>query len=437
MSALKVLSGIIILCFLTACPAIRETSTSSETRPLKPTLYYADYAYQSNIKTVQLSREGLPESYPVLYLGRNQRLILSFDELMPPTQRESDLFVDIISCDANWEPSGVLPIEFYEGFLKQRISNFQRSQFTKIPYMHYEFSFPRENEFFQMSGNYLLKVYKDGDEDNLFLTRRFVVAEQKIPISLKYQISNTMIRQQMETFSFEAQAINLPIYNPANDLKVKLLQNFRWDNSLENLSPRFQNENRYEYFVDLQKSFISGNEFRRHESESINLYGRNVQDIEERPNVNDLYIFPDTKRIRNTYGSQRDRNGSYAVRVMEYRNPDLNADYLRNHFFIKSDSKLDGEVYVFGELTDWNTLPAFRMEYNPSLQRYEGEFLLKQGIYDYQYVLLKDDEDLVDPTPFEGMHTRSENFYTVLIYFRYPTDRNDRLLGFQPINYKE
>ena len=241
----------------------------------------------------------------------------------------------------------------------------------------------------------------------------------------------------MEDFSIEVNTGNLPIFNPANDLNVKVLQNFRWDNALEGLAPRFQNENRYEYNIDLIKSFKSGNEFRRHECESINLYGRNVQDIEERENVNDLYIFPDTKRYKNTYGSQRDRNGSYAVRVMEFDNPALRADYLRNHFFIKSDQKLDGQVYVIGEFTEWNTIPEFRMDYNEPLRRYEGEFLLKQGIYDYQYVLLKENEDVVDPTPFEGMHSRSENFYTVLIYFRYPTDRNDRLLGFQPINYKE
>ncbi|MCI4667219.1 MAG: DUF5103 domain-containing protein [Bacteroidia bacterium] len=437
MQMFRTIPWIIFLMLLTACPAIRETSTTGRTPAVRPTLYYSDYSYSNNVRTVELYREGLPESYPVLYLKRNQRLVLEFDELMPESQRESDLFVDIISCDASWQESGILPIEFYEGFLKQRITNFQRSQFTKIPYVHYEYSFPRENEFFKMSGNYLLKVYKDNDENKVLMTRRFVVAEQEIQLSLKYQLSGQMIRQQMESFSFEAQTGNIPVFNASNDLNVKVLQNFRWDNALEGLTPRFQNNNRFEYFIDILQSFKSGNEFRRHESESINLYGRNVQDIEERENVNDLYIFQDSKRIRNTFGPQRDRNGSFVVRVMEHRNDDLNADYLRNHFFIKSDSKLEGDVYVFGEFTDWNTLPQFRMDYNEQIRRYEGEFLLKQGIYDYQYVLLGDDDDTVNPIPFEGMHSRSENFYTILIYYRYPTDRNDRLLGFQPINYKE
>ena len=179
MSLIRIVPALILMLLLTACPAIRETSVSNNAPPSKPTIYYADYAYKSNIKTVNLYREGLPESYPVIYMGRNQRLILSFDELIPDTEKESDLFVDIISCDASWQASNILPIEFYEGFLCQRITNFQRSQFTKIPYVHYEFSFPRENEYFKMSGNYLLKVYKDGNEENLILTRRFVVAEQK------------------------------------------------------------------------------------------------------------------------------------------------------------------------------------------------------------------------------------------------------------------
>ncbi len=421
---------------LTACPAIRESTGPTSYDPVSG-LRYENHSYQGNIKTIQLYREGLEESYPVLYMGRNENLVLSFDELMPQDQRESEFRVDLISCDADWNPSNLIPIEFYEGFLNQQILDFQRSAFTKVPYVHYEYRFPKEGEFFKMSGNYLLKVYREANTDNLVLTRRFVVVEQKIPIQLKYELSKNVIRQQMENFSFEINGGNLPIFNPANDLKVRVLQNFRWNSALYNLEPRFQNDKRYEYFVDVLKSYTGGNEFRRHESESINLYGRNVQDIEERENINDLYIFPDAKRDRNTYGSRRDRNGSYAVRVSEFRDNEVNADYLRNHFYVKSNNKLEGEVYVFGELTDWQTKPEFQMTYNESLRRYEGEFLLKQGIYDYYYVQLEPGASLVYEPPFEGIHTHSENFYSILVYFRYPTDRNDRLMGFQPINYRE
>ncbi|MEO0898703.1 MAG: type IX secretion system plug protein domain-containing protein [Bacteroidota bacterium] len=402
-----------------------------------PEIVYKDTAYQTTIRTVSLFRRGLKESYPVLYLNRDQNLVLTFDELVEESANPSDFFVDVISCNANWEPSGLLNVEFYDGFFNQRITEIQRSGLTRVPYFHYWYSFPNQGEKFKQSGNYLLKVYRDGNQDDIVLTRRFVVVEQSIGINLKYQLSAEPIRQQMENFSFEVNVGNLPVFDPLKDLHIKVLQNFRWDNSYENPQPRFQMGKKYEYFVNLMELFYGGNEFRRHECESYDLLGRNVQDIERRETMVDLFNYADEARQRNTYGDRRDRNGSYRISVMEYQGDSINADYFTNHFYVKSSERIRGDVYVFGEMTDWNLLPEFKMTYNKKLRRYEGEFLLKQGIYDYQYVVKYPDDWMVDESAFEGQHTPSENFYTIMVYFRGPTDRNDRLLGFLTVNYKE
>lgn len=216
-----------------------------------------------------------------------------------------------------------------------------------------------------------------------------------------------------------------------------MLQNFRWDNRVEADRPRFQNENNYEYQYDLLQAFSSGNEFRRLELESTQLYGGNVQDIEFRENMVDVYLVADEPRLRNKYGARRDRNGSYSIRNDEYNDPWVTSDYLNTHFFLRRSVPYEGQVYIFGELTDWQINPDFRLDYNPTYKRYEGEVLLKQGLYDYQYVLVKPGETVPDPGPIDGTHSRSENFYSVLVYFRGPTDRTDRLVGFLPINYFE
>ena len=44
-------------------------------------------------------------------------------------------------------------------------------------------------------------------------------------------------------------------------------------------------------------------------------------------------------------------------------------------------------IYVFGALTDWKCLPANQMIYQPDTKLYEATLLLKQGFFDYQYVL--------------------------------------------------
>ena len=57
--------------------------------------------------------------------------------------------------------------------------------------------------------------------------------------------------------------------------------------------------------------------------------------------------------------------------------------------------------------------------------------LLKQGWYNYEYVFLKGNSRNGVPTKFEGSHYETENDYTVLIYYRNPRERYDRVIGYR------
>lgn len=431
------LSLYLSLCFLTGCPALLDVQEGASNSPNYPPLITDDVSYQRNIRTVTLYLGNVPESYPVMRLSRREVLTLEFDEWLPEDQPESNLYVDIVHCNADWTPSGLVSPEFYEGFLNDRIDQYARSRFTKIPYIHYTYSFPQEDEFFKKSGNYLVKVFRNSDPNNLVLTRRFIVVDEKVNLALKYQLSDRFQREELRNIAFDLTPGNLDILDPSRDINVQILQNFRWDNRLQNLSPTFQNERNYEYQIELQDAFSSGNEFRRLELMSTQLYGGNVQDIEFRPNSTDVYLFPDKLKSTNKYGALRDRNGSFSIRNDEYPEPWLTSDYLNTFFFLKANEPYQGQVYVFGELTNWQVQPEFRLDYNATNRRYEGSSLIKQGLYDYQYVLVKDTDAIPDPSPLESAHYRGENFYSVLVYYRGPMDRADQLLGFLPINYFE
>lgn len=77
------------------------------------------------------------------------------------------------------------------------------------------------------------------------------------------------------------------------------------------------------------------------------------------------------------------------------------------------------------------------MDYNAELGRYEKLIPLKQGAYNYQYLTLP--KGAVTPEGFstvpastatvEGNHYETVNEYLVLVYYRAPGDRHDRLLG--------
>ena len=67
------------------------------------------------------------------------------------------------------------------------------------------------------------------------------------------------------------------------------------------------------------------------------------------------------------------------------------------------------------------------MYYNPSLEIYEGVLLLKQGFYNYKYVLKK--EDVLYKNGISGTHALTENEYLVLIYYRNPFLQYDSIIG--------
>jgi len=409
--------------------------TTEEHRVRDDTWVYDNRVYDEYIYTVQFYKGQYESSYPVLYLDQNEPLRLEFDELMNVDERASDLLVDIISCNANWEPSNVLPIEFYEGFTQDRILQFQRSRNTKVPYMHYFYEFPQRGEFFKMSGNYLLKVYRDNAEEEVIITRRFVVVEPKVGINLRYLLNQEPERLELRELGFAVNTKNLAVRNPQLDLRIEMLQNFRWDNRVSLDQPVFLDPNMFEYKINLIREFPGGNEFRFHDIRSLRLYSGSVREIFERDEVYDVVLQTDRPRLTNDFGPVRDLNGSFYIDVMNFPQPQLHADYVYNLFSLKMPELEGGDVYLFGAFTDWHTYDQYKMAYDEELGLYKVEVLLKQGFYDYQYVVVEDGE--VDDAVLEGKHRDTENFYSILIYFRAPMDRNDRLVGFRAVNYIE
>jgi hypothetical protein len=67
------------------------------------------------------------------------------------------------------------------------------------------------------------------------------------------------------------------------------------------------------------------------------------------------------------------------------------------------------------------------MEYDPAAQQYRAAILLKQGWYDYQYVVESPD---VSPLHFEGSHFETENLYEIFIYHRPFNINADLLIGY-------
>lgn len=418
---------------LSACPAL-GTKVYTENLPSGEAIRTADLTLDANIKTILLYRETDQLSVPVTFMGSFDPLTLEFDELRSAESRESDFFVDIQACNEYWEPASMLPIQFYDGFTQDRIQQVQRSEFTKVEYVHYTYQFPQEGETFTKSGNYLLKVFREGDPNAVVLTRRFVVVEPLVGISLANELSQNPRRRRMEALSLLVNPGTLNVFNPMMDLHINLVPNFRLDRTAE-LTPQRMMENSLLCEVNLLRSFPFGHEFRSADIRSTRFLSAQIQDVEEREDIFDVYLFADAPWLSNRFGRQPDLNGNFMIEVQEWPHPSVQADYVYTYFSLPLSSPLSGqEVYILGKCTDWAISTANKMRWNETLSAYEGELLLKQGIYDYQYVTAPTPSEQPSSIDFQGQLTDAENQYYVLVYYRGPTDLNDRVVGFWAVN---
>ncbi|MDP5169419.1 MAG: DUF5103 domain-containing protein [Bacteroidia bacterium] len=429
---LVVVSALMMITF-TGCPP-KEVAQKPRPKPVEAPLIGQDAILDGNIKTVQIYRDGTPGAMPVTFIGGYDPITLEFDELRDAEERESDFFVDLIACDQYWRPVQVLPIEFYEGFTQDRIQIFQRSEFTKVDYVHYEYSFPQENEAFKLSGNYLIKVFRDGDASAVVLTRRFVVVESLVGIGLTGELNQAPRRRRMEQINFLVNPGKLQVFNPMNDLHVSVMPNFRFDQQMS-LRPVNILNDQLLFEVDLLRSFPNGHEFRPLDIRSTRFLSASIQDVEERDDVFDVYLFSDNAWLSNTFGRQPDLNGSYFIEVQEWQRPSVQSDYVYVYFSAPRSAPIpDKEVYVIGKFTDWALNVSNRMRWNEEVKEYQVEMLLKQGYYDYQYVTAANAQDVPESSTFQGRLGDAENSYFVLVYFRGPIDRNDRVVGYWSVN---
>ncbi len=398
-----------------------------------PEIKYEDHIYKDNINTVQLYVKDQPLSYPVLFLRDNKQLQLHFDDLDSKLHNYS---YQLVHCNANWEPSGLVAQEFLEGFMSGFINDFQYSFNALVSYMHYKIEFPNEEIRFKLSGNYIIKVYEDNDPDKLVITRRFFVVDQRVKIKSDIHFA-TLARHRdfKQEVDFTLDLSLYPVTDPYLDLKVVLMQNRRWDNAITDLKPLFVRTPELVYNYEDNNLFDGGNEFRFFDTKDLRYQSMNVDGIQIIDKKTHVFILPEEPRSFVRYLSQQDINGLRLIKRDE--SPDANraADYMQTHFTLKRQSPVyNGDVYVFGQLSDWKFQEKFKMKYVEVNNEYVLDVLLKQGYYNYCYMVLPKGSDKGDMAVIEGTHAETENEYYFFVYHRKQGEIYDRLVGFKTKN---
>ncbi|MEM7549767.1 MAG: type IX secretion system plug protein domain-containing protein [Bacteroidota bacterium] len=396
-------------------------------------LRYEDVNYQGNIRTVQLYPEGSSlettiES-PVISIRQSTPLLLEFDVFARDFE---NFLVKLIHCNADWTPSRYSDIEILNEFNEFRINDFDYSFDTRAEYVHYWFTVPRV----KISGNYLIKVYREGNEDQLILTRRFMVYSNRVTINTQVGQSLTISKQRSnQQIDFKIDYTGLEVRDPFTQIMPVIRQNQRWDNAIVGLKPTMfrQSFSELEYFyLSEETNFQAGNEFRFFDIRTLDFNGQGVAKVKTTEKEITANLYQEKPRAEFAYSEYLDINGQFIINNLDRQNSlsEVNSEYATVNFFLEKEQPLDEEVYVFGALSDWEKSDSNKMSYNSARGGYEGSLYLKQGWYNFIYLTDGD-----NPYALEGIHFETENQYEILVYFRPIGARGDILLGYENIQH--
>ena len=391
-----------------------------------------DATYDPNIHTVRFHSYGDQEAMAIYKLNSTDRVELHFDDI---ETRVKSYYYTYQLCDYNWQPVNLSPFDFIKGFTQQRITNYRFSSIAYTRYIHYQAILPELNSLPTKSGNYLLKVFLDGDTSKLVFTRALLVLDSRSSISA--QVVQPFTPDTYKTHQHIKFVVNLEGLNTSNasqQVKVVVLQNSRWDNAQGNVFPTFIRNNSLEYSNENSFVFEAGKEWRWLDLRSFSLLSERVDSANVKRT--DIYIKPDIDRNAQRYIYYPDLDGKYLVTTYESINPYWQGDYAKIHFNFVTPSQtpyVGKDLYLIGQLTDYNLSDKNKMQFNTEKGKYENTQYLKQGYYSYSYMLV-DKKNTSKRSYLEGNYWETENNYTILVYYKSFTDQADQLIGVSKIN---
>jgi len=408
------------------------------------TVRYEDVVYVDFIKSVAFHQRGLPTSYPVIKLGaRLDKLKLSFDDMGGSFY---DYRYEVKHCNKDWEPSKLDELEYIDGFNGERIEQFTTGENTFVDYTNYELIFPNEDIDFTISGNYLLIIY---DEAGLpIITRRFIVVNPKVKISAELRkCPEIEFINSYQGISFEAINSIATISNPKEEIYASVIQNGKWHDAENNLQPTAIVGDRIRFNNNRPISFPGLKEHRNFDIRTLEAATRNVHSIDLEINSTKAILELAQSRYFGNYSFENDGNGSFVIENSDsninmndnghFDNDDdedwITSDYVDVYFTLKTMEIYDRDVYVVGKFNDWTPSEDYLMTYEHDRNVYTGNFLFKQGYYDYFYAAV-DGEGNMTTDLLEGNSFQTENDYMIVIYQRSYSENYDEVVGLRYLN---
>ena len=366
-----------------------------------------------SLHTLQVIVNGDPLLPPIMNLGGNNHVEISFDEFSHEYHR---YIYKVEHCNADWSPSTeIFESDYLNGFNGETIEDYEKSFNTTVLYTHYSLRIPNDYVSLKLSGNYKVTIFNDdGDEPVPVLTACFSLVEPGVGIGATVS-TNTDIdfNKSHQQLDFSVNYGLIRVIDPHRELYTVVLQNRRWDNSVVNPRPNIQSANKIEFTHNRRLIFPAGNEYHKFEILDVHVPTLNVDRLEWFDPYYHATLYPD--RTAQNYLYDEDQNGAFIIRNSNDYEVETTSDYVFTHFTLKSPQLPGGDVYLNGAWTYNRFTPEYRMVYNRETQAYEATALLKQGYYNYNYLFVPENGVTGNGGLTDGNFYETENEYIILV----------------------
>lgn len=383
--------------------------------------------FKSNVRSLAISNPDNFMAPPVLRMRTNDRLDINFDLI---GDQHEYLRYRLIHCNADWQPSRLMESEYLDGFNEVNIEDYAYSSNTYIHYINYNITLPDPALPILASGNYLLQVFPESDPDDTWLQVRFSVSEELSVIKGGMTTrTDKGVNTDYQQLFFNVDIGSIPNFNPYQDMGVILTQNNRPETAKVVMHPMRVQGNTAVFEHDPNLIFEAGNEYRRFETVRTDYPGMHVEAVDYVNNIWNAWLKEDSSRKYRVYSYDSTQHGRFKIDEYNSSDPNLGADYVLVHFTLDPGERQYGQIYVDGDFTNHRFDESNLMKYDWNDGLYHASIPLKQGSYNYQYVVIPDNGGIPSSKYIEGNKYETQNEYLIQVFINTPGSRADRLIG--------
>lgn len=326
--------------------------------------------------------------------------MLSFDNLNSTAQ---DFYLEIEHNDYKWNKSVIRKNEFLTGYDDVRIKNYKNSYNTIQDYINYQVNLSNNEFKIKESGNY--KIIVNDENGNLIFEEKLIIKEKNSTGVI--EITRT------DNINYSESSHQLKVTMPCNSCQIN-------SNQFDYVMVIYKNNNLnnpfilYEPDYSLAGNFIYDNLIFNAGSEYLNFDNSKVLDSSSEimeVRINESYetiLYPDI--LVNKYSLESDLNGSFKT-FSTTNNPRNESEYSLVHFKLSLENlnfnPLINDVFIVGDFNRHIISESYKLDFGGKYL--EKKILLKQGFYNYKYVLNDSKNDVKN-------FWQTDNNYTAILY---------------------